>query len=306
MNITLKQLAAFLAVTDTLSFSKAAELVHLSQPALSANIRRLEETIGARLFDRDTRTVVLSSVGSEFVEVARHILDNIDHGLAHIHRFVSGRRGSLALAVAPSLAARFLPDVIREFSAAYPGIALRLHDVLSAPAIDLVRSRAVDIALTAERSDATDLVQRHVMWDDLVVLCASTHPLARRRSVGWKDLRAHPHIAKKDGSDVRRIIDEEYLRCGEVFRPAFEVDNISTMIGLILAGLGCGVFPRSTLGAFNMKGLACLPFAGRNRPRRRICAVTLKGRSPGAGVDHFADLCRKKAGERTEAGRRAA
>ena len=294
MNITLKQLDAFLAVTRTLSFSKAAALVHLSQPALSANIRRLEEAVGARLFDRDTRTVVLSTVGAEFVSIAADLLENVENGLAHIQRHVSGQRGLLTLAVAPSLAASFLPDIIAAFTAESPNVELRLYDVLADSAIEMVRTRAVDLALTVRHDCAQDLVQRDVMLDDLVVLCPAAHPLARKRSVSWNDLRATVHIAKKGGSSVRRIIDEEYLKCGEVFRPAFEVENIGTMLGLIVAGLGCGVFPRSVTGSFNMQGVACKSFTGGARLRRRICAITLRGRSLNACAEHFTKLCQTK------------
>lgn len=296
MNITLKQIDAFLALTHTLSFSKAATMVHLSQPALSANIRRLEEAVGARLFDRDTRTVVLSPVGAEFVSIATGLRENVENGLAHIQRYVSGQRGLLSLAVAPSLAASFLPDIIAAFTVECPNVELRLYDVLADSAIAMVRSRAVDLALTARHDDdAQDLVQRDVMLDDLVVLCATGHPLARKRTVTWNDLRATVHIAKKGGSGVRRIIDEEYLKCGEVFRPAIEVGNIGTMLGLIVAGLGCGVFPRSVVGSFNMQGVACKPFARAVRPRRRICAITLRGRSTNASVEYFVRLCQLKA-----------
>jgi DNA-binding transcriptional LysR family regulator len=295
MSITLKQLDAFLAVTKTLSFSKAAGSVHLSQPALSANIRRLEEAIGARLFDRDTRTVALTPVGAEFAGIARGLLENVEHGLAHIRRYATGERGTLSLAMAPSLAASFLPDVIGAFAAAHPEVELRLFDVLSDEAIEMVRARAVDLALTPRRNDADDLLQRDVMLDDLVVLCSARHPLSGRRAVTWEDLIAHPHIAKKGGSGVRHIVDEEYLKRGEAFRPAFEVENVGTMIGLIVAGLGYGVFPRSTTGSFNMKGLVLLPFVQRIRPRRRISATTLKVRSPNAAVEAFVRLCRQKA-----------
>ncbi|GAA0528625.1 LysR family transcriptional regulator [Pigmentiphaga daeguensis] len=295
MNITLRQLDAFLAVTRTLSFSKAADLVHLSQPALSANIRRLEETIGARLFDRDTRTVALSPIGIEFAAVAASLMENVDSGLAHIQRFVSGERGTLALAVAPSLAGSFLPAAIAAFRKERPGVELTLYDVLADNAVEMVRNRSVDLALTAWRDDADDLVQQEVMIDDLVVLCSASHPLASKRSIDWDDLRNTGHIAKKGGSGVRHIIDEAYLQRGEVFRPAFEVDNVGTMLGLILAGLGCGVFPRSSTVSFNLNGLAVKPFTRAVRPRRRICTVTLRGRSLNASTAHFSELCRKHA-----------
>jgi LysR family carnitine catabolism transcriptional activator len=295
MNITLKQVDAFLAVAQTLNFSRAAKLVHLSQPALSANIRRLEEAVGARLFDRDTRTVALSPVGAEFLNIASGLLESVDNGLSRIRGFVSGKRGLIALAVAPSLAASFLPDIIVRFSATYPGIELKLYDVLSDPCIEMVRSGAVDLALTPKVESVHDLLQREVFIDDLVVLCAKGHPITRQKSVDWADIQSNKHIAKKGESSVRQFIDQEYLRQGQVFRPAFEVDNAGTMFGLILAGLGIGIFPKSILGSFNMKGLAYRPFHPSARAHRTICAITSRTRSQGPTLECFVQFCREKA-----------
>lgn len=295
MSITLKQIDAFLAVADTLNFSRAAKLVHLSQPALSATIRRLEEAVGGRLFYRDTRTVALSPAGTEFLKIASGLQESVDNGLTRIQRFVSGKQGLLALGVAPSLAAAFLPSIIKTFLAEFPGVELRLYDVLSDATIDLVRTGKIDLALTPRVTTEDDLVQRDVMRDYMVMVCARDDPLARRRSIVWADLKKRPHIAKKGGSSVRRLIDEQYLKSGEVFQPAFEVDNIGTMLGLILAGLGVGLFPSSTIGSFNMEGLACVPFNRSVRPYRTICAVTLRSRSLSPAVESFLQLCREKA-----------
>jgi len=295
MNVTLKQVDAFLAVARTLNFSRAAKLVHLSQPALSATIRRLEEAIGGRLFDRDTRTVALSPVGTEFLQIASGLLESVDNGLARIQRFVSGKQGLFALAVAPSLAAAFLPSVIKAFAAEFPGVELRLYDVLSDASIELVRTGKVDLALTPRVPDQDDLLQRDVMRDYVVMVCSRNDPLAKKRGIVWADLAQRPHIAKKGGSSVRQLIDEEYRKLGQVFQPAFEVDNIGTMLGLILGEFGVGLFPSSTIGSFNMEGLVCVPFHRTIRPYRAICAVTQRSRSSSPTTEGFLRLCRDKA-----------
>lgn len=131
MTITLKQIEAFLAVAEGGSFSAAADRVHLSQPALSAAIQRLEAEVGARLFDRDTRTVALSSVGRQFLTVATTIADSVTAGMARMQDFLDGRRGSLGIAVAPAVAAGVLPRVLARFTAAHPDVRLRIVDVMS-------------------------------------------------------------------------------------------------------------------------------------------------------------------------------
>ncbi len=295
MNITLKQIDAFLAVARTASFSKAARLVHLSQPALSTTIRRLEEAIGARLFDRSTRSVSLSPVGTEFLAIAIGLLDDMGTGLERIQSFVAGKRGRLVVAVAPSVATGFVPRVILEFVRAYPEVDVKLHDVLADVCIDMLRSGAADIALTPKRRDAPDLEQVDLFRDHLVVLCAKSHPLAKRRTVNWADISAYDHIAKNGNSSVRQLVDAEYERQGSQLRPVFEVEHLGTMIGLIAEGLGIGILPFSLLHAIKMEGLAWRLFSPANAPFRTICAVSLRARSSPPTVAPFVELCLRQA-----------
>lgn len=291
MNITLKQIEAFLAVAHTLSFSQAAEQVHLSQPALSANIRRLEELVGARLFDRDTRTVSLSVVGKEFMSVATGLVDHVDHGMARIRDIVAGKHGHLSIAVAPSVAAGVLPDILVRYKANYPLINLSIHDALSNICMEMVRSGAADVALMPERTDADDLVQRRLFQDPLVVLCATSHPLAQRRNLEWADIIPYDLIVRSYDSSVRQQIDAQYLRHGAVLQPAFQVEHIGTVIGLIVAGLGISVLPSSIMHAINMAGMVCCRFNAATTPYWTICASTPTNRSSASTVEPFVRLC---------------
>lgn len=295
MNVSLKQIEAFLALASTLSFHQAATLVHLSQPALSSNIRRLEEAVGARLFDRDTRSVSLTAVGVEFLEFASGLQQQVDRGCARIQDFVLGKQGALVVAVAPSLASGFVPEVIVRFTTAYPNVKLTLHDVLADVSIDMVRSGVADLALTPQRVDAQDLQHDELFRDHLVLLCTSDHPLAAKRHINWNDVIAFDQIVKTNGSSVRQLIDAQYIRHGVPLRPAFEVEQVSTMLGLIAAGLGIGVLPFSVIETVNMKGLVCRRFSKAASSYRTICAVRLRGRSAPPTVEPFVQLCREKA-----------
>ena len=101
INLTLRQLEVFIALARTLSFSEASKAIPLSQPALSAAIHKLEETLGARLFDRDTRNVALTPVGTELLSVAEDLLRHFDSQLASVRDYLSGKRGRLAVAASP-------------------------------------------------------------------------------------------------------------------------------------------------------------------------------------------------------------
>lgn len=297
MNISLKQIEAFLALASSLSFNQAAKMVHLSQPALSSTIRRLEETVGGRLFDRSTRSVSLTAVGVEFFEFASGLQQQMNHGCARIQDFVQGKQGRLAVAVAPSLASGFIPDVIVRFAAAYPNVKLKLHDVLAQTSIEMLRSGAVDLAITPQRYEEHDLEHEALFLDHLVVLCTKGHPLARKRWVEWKDILLYDHIAKTNISNVRQLIDAQYIRHGMQLTPAFEVEEVGTMLGLIAAGLGIGILPYSVIRTINMMDLVCCRFSKKASSHRVICAVRLKGKSALPTMASFVQLCREKAEE---------
>lgn len=287
MNVTLKQIDAFLALADTLSFSGAAKVVHVTQPALSASIRKLEESIGARLFDRSTRNVTLTPVGREFLGIATELLGDLNTGLARVQRFVAGKRGSLVLAVAPSVATGFLPKVIRLFCHAHPDVEVKIHDVLADDCVEMVRAGSADLALTPKRPGAGDLRQVDLFRDQLIVLCSQAHAFAKQKSVRWDDIRSYEHIAKSRSSSVRKLVDAEYDRQGETFRPAYEVDQLGTMVGLVAEGMGIGILPLSVLRTVNMQGLVWRRFSADKAPFRVICAVTSAASSPNPLVEPF-------------------
>lgn len=297
MNVSLKQIDAFLALANSLNFNQAAKMLHLSQPALSSTIRRLEETVGGRLFDRSTRSVSLTAVGVEFLEFASNLQQQVNYGFTRIQDFVHGKQGRLAIAVAPSIASGFIPDVIVRFAAAYPNVKLMLHDVLAGASIEMLRSGAVDLAITPQCDDEYGLEQESLFFDHLVVLCTEGHPLAGKHRIEWEDILLYDHIAKTNVSNARQIIDEQYIRHGKLLAPAFEVQEVGTMLGLIAAGLGIGILPYSIIRTVNMKGLVCRRFGKKASSLRAICAVRLKGRSAPPTVAPFLQFCREKTKE---------
>jgi LysR family transcriptional regulator, carnitine catabolism transcriptional activator len=294
MNVSLRQVDIFLAVARTMSFSQAARLCHLSQPALSANVKRLEEEVGARLFDRHTRKVSLTPLGTEFLGIATAMKDTMNLSLARLGDFVAGRRGRLVLAAAPSMAASFVPGLIAAYSAAHPDIEIELHDQLSDVCLEMVRAGSADVALSPFKPNADDLEQRELFRDPLVVICSARHPLADRASVRWRDVQAFPHVVMNRSSSVRQLVDAEYARHGMTLRPAFEVAQVGTMLGLIAAGLGIGELPESLIHNVDMTGLAHLRI-GNKAAYRTICAATLRDRSHPSALPPFLELCRQHA-----------
>ncbi|VWX56160.1 LysR family transcriptional regulator [Burkholderiales bacterium 8X] len=300
MNISLRQIEVFLAVADTLSFSKAARQCHLSQPALSANVKRLEAVLEARLFDRHTRKVSLTAVGREFLQVAKTLTENMNASLERVQDFVAGKRGRLVVAAAPSMAASFVPEVIAAFSKLHPNVDVRLHDELSDVCIQMLRSGSADVAIAPQTPNTQDLQQVALFRDHLGVICRSDHPLALPSAVGWRAIQPFAHVVMNKDSGVRQFVDAQYARHGVRLRPAFEVTHVGTMLGLIAANLAIGELPESLLQNIDMTGLAFRRISSA-AAYRTICAVTLRASSPTPAVAPFMTICKQFAALRVAA-----
>src|SRR5262249_50305812 len=153
-------------------------------------IRKLEDIVGAQLFDRTTRKVALSPVGAELLDVTVNLFQDFESALAHLRDYVEGKRGRLTIAAAPSLAAVFLPEIIASFERDNARITIQVHDALAEAAIELVRTGKADLAIAPERFEDKELTHRELFRDDLVLLCRVDHPLARRRVVKWRELQS--------------------------------------------------------------------------------------------------------------------
>ncbi len=180
-DLSTRQLRAFAALADQRNFTRAAERCHLSQPAFSTLIRTLEHTVGARLFDRDTRSVQLTPEGQQFESSARRLLDDMQDLIGDLADRVERRKGRVSVAALPSLAAGWLPEILAEFMRSWPGISVELHDALSDACIAHVRNHEADFALSASgalSTSAADLRSTKLCSDRFHLVCRADHPLA--------------------------------------------------------------------------------------------------------------------------------
>ena len=276
MNLSVRQLQAFVALCELRSFTKAAEACHLSQPAFSALIRQIEEGVGTRLFDRSTRYVAPSVEGHEFELGARRLLAQFDALLGDVRARATLKVGRVAIALLPSLAADWLPEVLAGFRARHPTIEIEVADVLSEPCIERVRSGKADFALAATRVETSELRAELYCSDDFHLVCRTDHTLAGKRKPQPSDLAAYPFVHLSRTSSVRQCVDA--ATHPSPLSATIEVDQLATVAGMVHAGIGITVVPALTLYQFRAPELVHRPL---NWPglRRNIYLVRRQDRA---------------------------
>jgi len=294
INVSARDIRAFRLVADTLSFSKAAQQMHLSQSALSTLIIRLEEDFGTRLFDRTTRAVALTAAGEVLASHADQLLADIERTVAAVRDVPALRRGKVSIAAMPSLAARIVPQLFRAFRDRYPDVALSLADTLSEAAFELVREARVDFAITAANPAFGDLDYTPLTTDSFILLIAQAHPLGRTKGgVRFIDTLSWPHISMTRHTSVRQYVDATALQHGFSFLPAYEVDHLATIRAMVAEGLGVAALPAMAADVINAKGLIRRPLVD---PiiRRSIGVVTRRETSLSPAAEAMLSLLKNQ------------
>jgi DNA-binding transcriptional LysR family regulator len=293
MNLSARHLRAFVALAEEKHFTRAAQRCHLTQPAFSALIRAIEEGTGMRLFDRTTRHVELTAEGRVLDASARRLLADFDLVMEDLRDHAARRRGRVALAALPSLAAGWLPAILAEFHRSYPGVALTLRDALLDPCLDMVRDGEVDFAVASRRADMSELDSEFLHADRFHLVCRDDHPLAAQPAATLAQIVKWPLIQLARNSSVRQHLDAALGR--RRLRPLVEVEHLATVTGLVAAGLGVSIVPAMTLFHFRRPGLAIRPLAGK-APTRSLYLVRRSGRSlPLAAQTLYDTLLRQRA-----------
>lgn len=270
-NISTRLLQAFLALAELKHFTRAAERCHTSQSAFSVMIQKLESNVGAKLFERHTRNVTLTPEGLLFADVARALLSDIESAFDNMADYAARRRGRVAIAALPSLAASRLPAVIAEYRKRYPGITVALHDALSDQCLSLLRQEKADLVLTAPGPNFTEFDVSTLCSDPFYLVCRKDHRLAAKRRIELTALAGEEVIHLAKSSSVRQHVDV-LLRDARTTHSGFEVEHLATVAGLVEQGLGITIVPELTLFQFRDLNLVAIPLAGRELVRPILIA----------------------------------
>jgi len=249
MNVSLRQLRAFLAVARLQHFRRAAESLHLTQPAISRHIAELEAELDVRLFDRNTREVVPTEAGRYLQGAVERVLDELEGVLAHVHSESERRRGKVRVASVPTLSAGLMPASIAACARDYPQLTVQLHDQSQTLVLDSVRSGEVDFGLAIEPADRESFDSETILLDPFMLVCRADHPFAALAEVPWKKLKGQPLVLLDQTSGSRRLIDRQLAAARIEPEVAQQAGHTLTAFRMVEAGLGVSITPRLSLPA---------------------------------------------------------
>lgn len=246
MNITLRQLRAFIAVAELGQFNIAARNLHLTQSAVSILIRDLEREIGVRLFDRHTRMVSLTLVGQEFLPQARKIMKDLELAVGDVRDNASLKRGQVTIAAAIVLAATVVPPIIASFLKKYPEISINIRDMPEEQITPALKRHEVDIAVGTLSEEDPEIDATPLLRDKLMLVCREDHRFANRKSVRWSELKDETLITLAASNPLRNIVEHNLIRVVPNYRPKYEVRFSTTAISMIAAGMGVSILPENS------------------------------------------------------------
>jgi len=241
-SLTIRQLEVFAMASRSLTFSEAARRLGISQPSLSNTIARIENVLGLSLFDRTTRSLVLTREGARLSAMADDLVRDFRATLGSIHDTAKDRRGRLSLAVLPSVATSIAPDALCMFFENHPQVDVALHDTAQEKGLGWIVDRAVDFGIFSKPADTTDLHFDPIYEDEFQIICRSDSTLAAKPVATWKEIAQQSFILTGSGP-IRRTVEASWLRANLTIKPRFEIEHILTGLGLVSAGLGVTLLP---------------------------------------------------------------
>jgi DNA-binding transcriptional LysR family regulator len=305
IHFDLNDLLAFRAVAELNNFRRAAEAVHISQPAFSRRIDKLEQALGVKLLERSTRRVSLTAVGRDFARKTAQWLDDLDGTLLSIRGLAATRMGEVTVACVPSTVYYFLSQSISRYRARYPQVRVKVLDAGANAVLDAVARGECDFGLNFIGSQEPEIEFRPLLEERFVAACRRDHPLARKRRVSWQDLSAYDFIAVAKSSGNRLLMDQALAGLPDLPHPLYETQHVTTMLGLVEAGLGVAAVPSLAMPGKEHPLLVSVPL---DTPvvTRRVGLIRRQGRtlSPAAQqlYDFFAEAPPSPARKRSKAG----
>jgi LysR family hydrogen peroxide-inducible transcriptional activator len=290
-DIKLKDLRYLIAVADTGHFGKAAERCFISQPTLSAQLKKLEEYLGVPLVERQPRHAILTPAGKDIVARARLIVEASDEvvEIARTHR--DPLAGRLRVAFLPTIGPYLLPGVAPKLHKALPRLELMLYEYQTGPMLEKLRAGEIDMGVLALPVELDGLAARNLYDEAFVVAAPANDPLATKKQIKVDDLAGVTLLLLEDGHCLRDQALDVCSRIDVREKQDFRATSIETLRQMVAAGAGATLLPElATRGGYaTPRGLVVRPFA-KPAPTRRIGAIWRKSTPRSVAIDAVAKV----------------
>ena len=259
--ITFRQLETFGEVARLQSFTRAAEALHLTQPAVSIQIRQIAETIGLPLFEQNGRDIALTAAGEELLATVRDLDDVWNRFESAIEDLKGFKRGRLRVALVTT-AKHFLPRMLGNFYRRYPDIDIELEIGNRQKIVERLFDNQDDLYVMSYPPEHLDIVSYPFLDNEYVVLAPTAH-WAVGRPVTLEELAAEPFLLREDGSGSRHVVHEHLRERGILLKVRLSLASNEAIRELVASGMGLAVLSRQALGVQpEQDGLACLDVSG--------------------------------------------
>ncbi|MDR5744619.1 LysR substrate-binding domain-containing protein [Caballeronia sp. LZ029] len=263
MHVTLRQLRVALAVAHHGSFRRAAEEMHLSQPALSSSVAELEATLGVSLFDRTSRMVRVTSVGRPFLDALRRSITDLDMIVREVGTIAQSKRGRVVVSSVASAAGTLMSEVWKRVAERFPQIELDIRDDVATNVANVVRFGEADFGITAQSTSLSEeLVFDTLLKEKYSLVCTKEHRFASKRRVTWSDLSGEILIGFTPTAGAYAQINNQTLKGDVRFARILQMSQLSTVHAMAEASIGITILPHTALPVPDHPTLVSRPLCG--------------------------------------------
>lgn len=294
MNVSIRQLRAFVAICELGSFTLAARRLHVTQSALSLLIKDLERELRVRLMDRGPRGISLTAAGIDFLPPATKVIEDLEAAVNGAAQLRDRRRGFVRVTCTPLYASTFVPQVVAEFRAQFPYIDIRLLDTLNEEVLRRLLIGEADLGVAPQRRTPLDIEETPLFLDRIDAICPRGHELAKRKSVTWKEVLSFPFISLTRDFTARLQADLLAGSSSLVLSPVQEVSYLATAFGLVKVGQGITAQPLAAKPMLSSFGLVAVPTV---QPviRRQVSLFSRRGHTLSPAAEGFREFAIKAA-----------
>jgi DNA-binding transcriptional LysR family regulator len=288
----LEQVQAFLAISQTGSFQKAARHCHVTQSTISRQIQSLEEELGLPLFHR-THQAKLTLAGDIFLPHARRICQEWQTASSEIQTLLAGQQPELCIAAIHSICAFHLPPILQKFCQEFPEVQLRVTSLGSDRALKVLKDGLVDLAIVMNNrllTTSPEMVVDILYEEPIQVLMSANHPLARHQQVPWSEIMQAPQVVFKDGYGMQRLLQEQFQRQGLKLNAALELNTLDAFRGVVRQGELIALLPQGAIADVHHDQTLAVRSTAHPTLTREVILVTTLDRLQIPPIKRFRDL----------------